>query len=301
MTDRFRPSRVAIAAAVLLLLSGCDLVDKLKDNSPVAPTPVTPPTGTQPVTYAALGASDAVGVGSSVACTPLTDCPNGMGYVYVLTRRLRETREVKLTALGLPAGVLSPGIQALGNQYGRDIPGNFIEREMPFVPSGANLITVFAGANDTNAVGAAIKGGAAGSDVKGYIDTQVRNFGNDYRTLLRGLRTRAPGAYILLMNVPNMAGLPYAQRYTTLERQVLQQISVGFSRETNGLATQGVGVVDLMCDAPIYDPSRFSSDGFHPNDAGYAHMADLLQNAINAGGPPPPPPGCGQMQLLPPL
>ncbi len=292
---------VLFASLVALLLPACNLVDKLTNKLPVGPTPVAPPSGSQPIRYAALGASDAVGYGGTVVCVPLTACPNGTGYVPVLARRLQATRTVTVVNIGLPAAVLSPRIETLGNQYGRGIPGNIIDREVPFVPSDSNLVTVFAGANDTSAIGAAMAGGAGTSDPRAYIQSQAQAFGSDYRTLLAGVRARAPGAYILLMNLPNMSQLPYAQRYTSDERRALQQISVGFSREISGLAGAGVGVVDLMCDAPVYDASRYSGDGFHPNDPGYAHLADLLQNAITAGGASPPPASCPQMTVLPPL
>ena len=53
------------------------------------------------------------------------------------------------------------------------------------------------------------------------------------------------------------------------------------SREANRQAGTGVSVLDLMCDAQVYDASRFSSDGFHPNDAGYAYLAQRLQAIVN--------------------
>lgn len=294
----FRTLRLLVCLlALALAAAACQIVDKLTNGSPTGPTAVAPPAGTQAISYAALGASDVIGYGGTIVCVPLAPCPDGTGYVPVLVRWLQATRQVTVLNLGLPGGVLSPAIEALGRQYGRDVLGNIIDREMPFVPTGANLVTVFAGANDTNAVGASVAGGAGGGDVRGYIDTQVRSFGNDYATLIKGIRARAPGAYILLMNLPNMGALPYAQRYTPAERQVLQQISVGFSKQVNAQGGQGVGVVDLMCDAQVYDPTRLASDGFHPNDPGYAHLADLLQRAIEAGGPPAPTASCPQMTV----
>jgi lysophospholipase L1-like esterase len=58
-------------------------------------------------------------------------------------------------------------------------------------------------------------------------------------------------------------------------------------------------VVDLMCDSRTYEPSRFSSDGFHPSDSGYALMADLAYPALAAGSAPSPSPSCSQRTLLP--
>jgi hypothetical protein len=60
--------------------------------------------------------------------------PRGRGYVQVVARELqREGRTVTLSNLGVPGYVLSPTVQAIGNQYGRGIQGNFLEQQLPFV------------------------------------------------------------------------------------------------------------------------------------------------------------------------
>jgi len=287
-----------VALTITIVFGGCDNVDTLR--SPTAPSPVAPPAATAPVRYTAIGASDANGVGGTVVCAPFTECENGTGYVPVLARQLRATREVTLLNLGIPGSVLSPAIQQIARQHGRDVPGNFVEREMPFVASNSTLVTVLGGPNDVNALADAIEKGAAGSDVRGYIEAQVRAFGADYDRLVRGVRDRATDAFIIVLNVPNLAGLPYAANYSLQRRQVLQAISVGFSREANRQAGSGVVVLDLMCDASVYDSSRFSSDGFHPNDAGYAHFATRLLNLVN-GAASAPAGACGQMTLVPSL
>ena len=216
--------RVAVYAILLSAsivgLVACGLFDK--DESPTAPSTPRPPVASAPVRYTAIGASDAIGVGASVVCVPFTPCENGTGYVPLLARRVAGSREVTLTNLGIPGSVLSPTIHQIAQAHGRDIPANFVDREMPFVPSNATLITIFGGANDTNALADAIERGAAGNDVRGYIATQVRAFGADYERLVRGVRTRAPEGFIILLNVPNMAGLPYAAGFSQSRRQVLR-------------------------------------------------------------------------------
>jgi lysophospholipase L1-like esterase len=190
---------------------------------------------------------------------------------------------VTLMNLGLPGAVLSPSIQALGNQYGRDIQANFIDQEMPFVRRTATLVTVFAGGNDTNAVATAVDRGAAGGDPQGFIDQRVAEFGRDYGTLVAGIRQRAPGARIIVLNLPNFAGLPYTAGYRAEQKRWMQRISVGFARRANALASQGAVIVDLLCDPRSYQASNYSADGFHPNDAGYAFMTDKTFQAITAG------------------
>jgi len=245
-------------------------------------TPTSPTPGSTTVRYTALGASDATGIGGSVSCIPFTPCENGTGYVPSLARLLRGSREVVLVNLGIPAAVLSPTIYTLGRQYGRDIPANFIDRELPFVPADSTLITVLGGPNDVNALGDAALKGAGGSDVKGYLDSQIRAFGSDYDRLVQGLRSRAPNAFLILINVPNMAALPYATGQPLQARQGLQYISTGFTREINRQAAGRVAVLDAMCDPQTYAASAFSSDGFHPNDSGYAYLAQRLLAVVNS-------------------
>jgi lysophospholipase L1-like esterase len=267
---------------------------------PTSPSAVAPPAANAAVRYTALGASDANGVGASIPCLPFTQCEDGTGYVGLLARHLRGSREVTLMNLGIPASVLSPAIEAIARQSGREVTGNFVDREMPFVPTDSTLVTIFGGVNDANAVGDAIEKGAAGANLSGYIETQTQAFGADFDRLVRGVRGRAPDAYIIVLTVPNLAGLPYAAGYPMMHRRVLQAVSVAFSREASRQAGNGVVVMDLMCDPGMYNPSHFSRDGFHPNDAGYAHITARLIEIVNgasagAAG------SCGQMNQVPAL
>jgi lysophospholipase L1-like esterase len=294
--------RFVLLLAFAVATSGCDLIDKLKSTTgPTSPAPAAPPAANAPVRYTAIGASDATGVGASVPCPPLSECLDATSYVALLARRMRESRrDVTLVNIGIPEAVLSPAIQTIARQHGRNVPANFVDQETPFVPQNSTLITIFGGANDTLALGDAIEKGAAGSDIRGYIDTQVRAFGADYERLVRGVQQRATGAFVIVINLPNMAGLPFSSGYSTERRQLLQAISVGFSREANRRADTGVVVVDIMCDAGIYDRARFSNDGFHPNDAGYAYITDKLMAVVN-GGSSSPSSSCAQMTLVPAL
>lgn len=202
--------------------------------------------------------------------------------------------------LGMPAAVLSPAIEALARRYGREVTGNFVDRQMPFVPRDSTLVTVFGGPNDANVIGDAIEQGAAGSDIRGYIDAQARVFGADYARLVDGIRARAPESDIVLINVPNLAAMPYAARYPIEHRRVLQALSVALSREVNRRAGSGIVVLDAMCDAVLYEPSRYAPDGFHPNDAGYAHLASRLAAVVD-GAPSTPAASCPQMSVVQPL
>src|SRR5262245_19152477 len=284
--------------ACAVLLSGCDKLG-LGDKNPAAPS--GPPSTGTPIVYSAVGASDVFGFGSSSPCLPFEDCPNGTGYVAVAARTLRSQGfTVTLRNLGLPTAVISRTFQNLGQQYGRTIAGNYIEGEMPFVLTNSTLVTIFAGPNDVNTITAALGGGAGGSSPAAYIDAQVRQFGTDFATLLSGIRGSAPSARIIVLNVPNMAGLPSLTGASLAQRQAAQRISVSMTTTVvNPLVGQGVVVVDLMCDSRTYIASNYFSDGLHPNDSGYQYMASEMTRAITSSSYPAPQSTCGSMTIVP--
>jgi lysophospholipase L1-like esterase len=290
MTVDFR--HVCTGAILLAALAGCN-----QGSSPTSPSPFPQPG--EELVYAALGASDAIGVGGSVPCMPFVPCPDGTGYVQIIARQLATTHRASLTNLGIPAAVLSPRIQAIGNEYGSGIPANLIERQMPFVPRDSHVVTIFAGGNDINTIARAVEGGAGGADPRGYIVGQIDSFGAEYRQLLRGIRDRAPSARIVVANLPNFAGLPFTAGYPLVRRQVMQEIASGFSARVNASTNEGVRVVDLMCDPRAYQPGNYSSDGFHPSDPGYAFLAAEMIQAIRGTTYPPPRGSCQQMTLVP--
>lgn len=285
-----RFAAVLLTFVVALGLAGCK-----RNEGPTSPTP-TP----NEVFYAVVGASDAVGYGSSAPCLPFEDC-NGNGYAPLVKRRFQaEGATVTLTNRGLPGAVLSPALLTLARDIGRnDIPGTFLEQIAPFIPANATHISVFAGGNDANVIAQNIRAGRGASDIRGFIDQHVNQFGADLVDLVSRLRARAPNARIVAMNLPNLAAAPYVGSASTLERSILQRIAVRLTDRINALAGQNVVVVDLMCDARIYSPANYSPDGFHPSDAGYAVMADLLYPALRSGSAPAPSSNCPQRTLLP--
>jgi lysophospholipase L1-like esterase len=276
---------VLLAAAA----AGC------KSNGPTGPTP------SDEVAYSAIAASDGIGIGGSVPCVPFDpECPSGTGYVYVLKRRLQsDGRTVALSNRAVPGAVLSPAIQGLARNVGNEIIANFLDHEAPFIANDSTHVTIFAGGNDANVIAQNVRAGLAGSDVRGFIDQHVGQWGSDLNELIRRVRTRAPNSRIVALNLPNLAAAPYASARTVQERSVLQRIAVTLSDRVNALTSQNVLVVDLMCDPRVYEPGRFSSDGFHPNDLGYALMADLSFPALATGSAASPSSSCPQRTLLP--
>ena len=294
--------KLRISLAVILLVAsfgttGCDRLGLGGDENPTAPS--GPPPAGSTIRYTPVGASDVSGYGSSVPCFPYTDCPSGTGYAFVAARQLRsQNYTVTVRNNGMPTAVIGRGFQDLGREYGKEILGNFIEHQMPFIPADSTLVTIFAGANDVNVITAALGGGEGSGDRNGYIDQQVRNFGSDYATLLTGIRAIAGTARVIVLNLPNIAGMPFRASASLPERQAAQRASVRMTTTViNSLPN--VTVVDLMCDSRMYQPSIYSADGFHPNDSGYAIMADEIVKALTLSSYPTPRTSCGQMTLVP--
>jgi lysophospholipase L1-like esterase len=292
-------SRIVMVVLALGIGTGCRKAG-LDDSSPTAPGgPLAP--GSL-IVYDVIGASDANGVGSSVVCLPLTECPDGMGYAPVAARQLRGLGfGVSVENHGIPTAVISARFQSLGQQYGHLVLGNFIAQELPGLRANATLVTIFAGGNEVNIITAALGRDAGGANPIAYIDAQVAAFAADFATLLTGIRSRAAAAQIVALNVPNLAGLPVMDGDSLAQRQAAQRASVGMSAAVNAFRGQGIVVVDVSCDARSYLPSNYSNDGFHPNDAGYAYMATEIVRAVTSSSYPAPQSRCGAMTMVPDL
>ena len=274
-------------------LVGLAACSKVKDI--VSPDPTPTPSNT--AFYTAVGASDGIGFGGSAVCVPLTQCPDGTGYVQILNRRLTASgKTVTFLNLSIPGAVLSRSVEDLSNSIGRTVPGNFIERESPFVQTQSTHVTVFAGGNDVNsiALGARAKGG---SDPNGFADAQIRQWGTDLEDLIARIRARSANTRIVALNLPNLAASPYVATNTLDEKRLLQRVAVGLTDRINSLTSKNVLVVDLMCDARLLLASNYATDGFHPNDSGYAIIADLATNAFVNGTATAPNPSCAQRTI----
>jgi lysophospholipase L1-like esterase len=270
-------------------------------ESPTSPTSTDP--SSSAAYYTAIGASDGIGFGSSSPCLPFTDCPNGLGYVQILNRNLKEGgRTVSHQNLSLPGAVLSRAVEDLARDIGRPIDnlaGNFIERQAPFVPTATTHVTIFAGGNDANVIAQAARAGRGGADVNGFVDAQVRQWGADLAELVNRIRARAPNARIVALNLPNLAGSPYMSANSTADKSLMQRVAVGLSDRVNALAGQNVLVVDLMCDTRLYQSQNYASDGFHPGDGGYRIFAEMTLPALKDGANTPPNPSCPQRRQFP--
>ncbi len=286
----FRVRSRLLLGFLLLPVIACE-----KSEGPTAPTPPTTPY------YAAIGASDATGHGASIECAPFDlGCENGTGYAQRIIRRLRQERgNTEYRNTGVPGQVLNRALEDLARQLGRDTSGNFIDRQAPFVRPETTMVTIFAGGNDANVIGEAIRQGHGGTDPRAFIDARVQQWGSDFGAMINTIHGQAPSARIVVLNVPNLGLAPYVAGLPVLERSILQRITVGLADQANALTSRGVLIVDLMCEPRIYNAGNFSSDGFHPNDNGYALIADLAFPAVANGVATGPQPNCQARTQLP--
>ncbi len=286
-----------------------------------------PPIPKVQIFYTAIGASDAVGYNASVPCANPPDiavptCPGGTGYVPKLATALAANGAVvTLNDRGISSAVIGPDIAAMGNLYGSQgsagackprtgndvIPADFITNELPNIVGNETLVTIFAGGNDTNAiVNAALcqsLGGASNVAVQQFLAAEIKAFGNDFLSLVNAIHTKAPGAVIVVANLPNFAGIPVAQQpQVASAKPLLQAVSVGIDTNVyQPAATSGIPTVDLLCDPRSYAQQSFFpgplADGFHPNDVGYANFAAAFAAQIAARPPVLPLATCPQMSV----
>ena len=269
------------------------------------------------IAYTAIGASDAVGYGASVPCAnpptiAVPTCPGGTGYVPDIVNSLTKTGDsVTLNDLGISGAVVGADILATSNMYGPlgsadacmprssadAYPADFIDAELPQVTGKETLVTIFAGGNDTNGIANAAAcmaaGGATTAQINTFVTNEITAFGNDFQSLVLQVHAKAPAAKIVVANLPNFSLIPIGQQQSAAAQQLLAAISVGIDTNViNMAAPLGVPVVDLLCNPQSYVPANFYTDGFHPNDAGYAAFAAAFLVQITAVAPAAPSTTC---------
>ena len=118
---------------------------------------------------------------------------------------------------------------------------------------------------------------AGGNDVTHATD--VSRFSSQYTALLHSVRRRWPNAHIVVFGVPDVSRSPL---FTGTSRAKLHERARTDNDEARRAAA-GVGAVfvDLFALGKRIDPARdLSADNFHPNDAGYAAIAQYAQPVV---------------------
>lgn len=237
----------AVAAAAALLLA------ELGASAPVT-------------TYVALGDSIAGGTFASHVLAPAVPTRfraeqlDGTNYTALVARGLTSGGEIEHLNLGIPGAFAF----TVWNE------------ELPKVPARSTIVTLSIGVNDALVIaqqGAFSSGGLVIRPTLAYWQTAVRR-------LVDGIRAAAPRAKLVVANVPNLAFLPSRLDNPPSFRHDLAVVSDAMNETIDMLAREGVTVVDLRCDPQVYRADRFA-DSVHPNDAGYAHVAERFLDAIH--------------------
>jgi lysophospholipase L1-like esterase len=140
---------------------------------------------------------------------------------------------------------------------------HLIKYQLPAAVSvSPDVITLWTGGND------AVKGDLAES------------FAVKLDYLLTELRTRTT-AVIVVGNLPEMHRQPFALKKSARKQRRLRDRSAAFNAALEEAAARhGAAVADLWSGDLMYDAKNFSGDGLHPNDAGYAGIAERFWAAL---------------------
>ena len=201
----------------------------------VACAPVASPA--RPLTYVAIGASDAVGVGARD--------PDTEGWVPRFAARIGGNPRV--LNLGVSGSTLA---QALEEQLG------------PALDAQPDVVTVWLAVNDLNA------------------RVPLDRYAADLDRLLGALASTR--ARVLVGNVPDLASLPVFagsnQARVRAEVDRWNQVIAATAER------HGARVVDLHArwNELAEHPEYVAQDGFHPSSAGYARLAELFVDSLDA-------------------
>lgn len=235
----------AMLLVILLVLVGC-----AGAPPPAAPLSHVTPTATvhPPVTYVALGASDAVGVGA--------DDPNTQGYVPILISHLPQLSQV--ANLGVSGITLHDAIQ-------RELP-----QALTYHPT---LITVWLVGNDFRSCAPLEQYGAD-------LDALLKTLHDQTRAQV--FVANAPDFSLLpyfLQGAPSGGACVAGQPLPVIHGLVLRWNAVIDAV----VAKYGDVLVNLYSSDLANHPEFVSSeDGFHPSSKGYAELARLFWAQITA-------------------
>ena len=187
------------------------------------------------ITYVAIGASDANGVGAD----PIT-----RGYVYRIQNDISDR--------GKDTGLINLGIPGAGVVQMRDVEAPLAKKADP------DLVTVFAGGND-------LVGGKGVADFEGVLSE-----------LLDELRNETD-AFIVIATLPDATKAPkfVKEPSANVTRARLDGYNAAILRQA---ARHAIPVADLR-DIGV-GTEVTAGDGFHPNEEGYAIIAQQFLKIV---------------------
>jgi lysophospholipase L1-like esterase len=245
-----RPKGIALIMLAATLLSACTTAGS-GSGGPAKPTPNLP----APIVYAAVGASESVGVG---AADPTRDA-----WPQVLFRTALPQSAV-LYNFGIPGATTA---QALSDE---------LPEALTIEPT---LVTVWLNVND-------IIAGVSAEQYQGELDQLVHSLrrGGAARVLVANspYLDRLP-VYIDCRAGNPPAGVDCPPGLATTPPSALNAIVSAYNSSVAQVAqTEGAVLVDLHAQGEVPDqhPEWVSGDGFHPSTAGYAAIAGVFAAAL---------------------
>lgn len=245
--------------------------------------PAAPAAAAETPAYVALGDSIAFGVGASD--------PASGGYVALTYDALRESdryrdRGLELVNLGVPSAT-SSDLLLPGGQLERAL-NEISERQEDTSSADDNveIITIDIGGNDALALVTSDSPCLAdplGPECQTLVQQMLDTLEENLTEVLRRLRETAPKAAIIVLD-----------RYSPLSgRGGVEDLVADLAvREINGLTESVVSAPELRADlARVYPLFRgraaqlVAEDNRHPNDAGHALIAEVVQAAIEGREP----------------
>ncbi len=243
-TNPMKRFLILLGTILVLALSACSSATAAPTNSAADCVPFA--NGSGPFTYVAIGASDAVGIGTS--------CPIRQGYVPLLGQRMpAETRVVNLGVSGATVKV------ALGDEV------SFAVAARP------SIVTVWLAANDFRAM------------ESGTLT--LATYSQQLDQLLGDLQSETT-AHVYVANLPDLTKLPYFIHGTAPMATIGQQTTQWNSAIASIVASHHDVLVDLFASDLASHPNYIWIDGFHPSVLGYQALANIFWAAMQAHGDP---------------
>ncbi len=161
--------------------------------------------------------------------------------------------------------------------------------EIPHIPHNATLVTIFNGWNDKDAI---------------YNDPSYpfEKWAEELRWVVSAVKMRVPRARIIVATIMNPAYAPHflpgmPEAYSQTKRTAYAAIN---ERMNASWISLGYEVVDLRCDATLYGQADYSGpEWYHPNDAGYLHIAQRFFDVITHRVPGKPQAECPPYAVAP--
>ncbi len=239
--DRLTSASSGIFVALVLMLGVVGCGSASTPRSTTTPTPTSSPVSRTTVSYVALGASDAVGIG---ATNPLTQA-----YVPILISRLpRGSRVLNLGISGIELG-------------------SALQRELPeAIAARPTLMTIWLVAND-------FKDCASLSQYRTDLETLLAQLQAQTHAAifmanlpdmsqLPAIRQQSVGLGACLIGASTQQIRAMVAQWNAVIAQAAQR--------------HGVVLVDLTPFDIAAHPEYIAGDGFHPSSAGYLQLANLF-------------------------